>query len=330
MQLAQTKWPARRYVLAIVLGLAAAASKALIDSISFGINFKAYYFDSRVFVLAIFIATSSVSFTLIAEKEYWLRSIAFSLALGLLTVVIAHNTIHNDANAWSLGLAFYASLFAVFTSALVLNAANQTFSFKPRPTTIFYNASSAVLCCCLALLFVGGCFFVAWFILMLLYLTGFWGVIDAIDHDWLFWMFAGLCFGWMFGTLKERPHFIQACLKSMISLLVAITPLLLLGLSLFTLSLLFNGLQLLWDITYLPTPTLLCLIAVALTLVTIIANQNVHDLSNYKFLYLCTTGLSVCSLVLSIAAFCSIQPRLQQYGLTQERIWVCIGIFISI
>ncbi len=135
---------------------------------------------------------------------------------------------------------------------------------------------------------------------------------------------AGGAFGAAAGVLRDRERILvtlQTVVRTVLSLLA---PVLGVALLTFLVITLFSGLSTLWETTKATTPILLGVIGVALVLANAVIGDSAEDDSKAKILRWAAMALGGSILPLAIIAAVSTGVRVDQYGLSPDRLWAIV------
>ncbi len=151
---------------------------------------------------------------------------------------------------------------------------------------------------------------------------------DLLEDAWLIYPLAFASLGIAIGMLRERGRTLRA-LHSMTTLVLAVlTPIIGLGFVVFLASLPFTGLAALWE-TKAATPTLLTCILSAIVLVSAVIGGEPNE-SRSSLLRYGALALVAALPPLTILAAISTGLRVEQYGLTPNRLWAVVSVIFAL
>lgn len=180
-----------------------------------------------------------------------------------------------------------------------------------------------------ALAFTG----VSWALLLILnqlfQLVGIHLIDHLIDEGWFGWMYSGAAFGAGLGTLRNQLR-ILGTLQSVVMLVLSILAVpLAVALLVFLVALIVTGGQALWNATDSATPVLLACAIGAFGLGNAILRDADEDMSGSRVLRYAALVLCLAILPLTVFAAISMGARINQHGLSPERLWGLIAVAIA-
>lgn len=272
---------------------------------------------------AAFIAGAGLSFAFTLERRRWLWSLLFGLGCGL---VMAGVTYWNgDAESWRvpsllLAVAIAAPLFQVVRDEGRWNLAQ-------RP--IHAHAWTNVVLWFAVWLFVLIVVLLTWLVAALFSLIGIDFLRELVGKGWFIWMLIGASLGAAVGLLRDRDQVLGVLQRVVTLVLSMLTPFLAIGLGLFILSLPVTGLEPLWQETSATTPILLGCAIVAILFTNATIGNSLDEEAQNPILRYGALVLAIVVLPLAIVAAVSTGLRIDQYGLTPDRLWAATFILVA-
>ena len=321
-----SEWPARPWLMAIFLSLAALAFHLAIDDLN-----ATDPNDRLRLALAAFICVSALSLAFTLERLRWHWSATFSVAAGLIMAGIAYWNApgggpYRFEPSWSL----WSGLIAVMIAAPMFQNVRDEGRFNLVYEKLHNYSWTDVVIFFTSLFFVGITFMLMHLLASLLDLIGLGFLRDLLNEEWFGWMLAGVAFGAALGILRESDRLLIILQKLVLNILSVLAPILATGLALFLISLPFTGLEPLWESTRNTTPILLSCAIGALILSNAIIRNHASEITNSKILKISAMFLAITVLPLTLLAVYSMWLRLDQYGLTPDRIWGFIVVWVGV
>lgn len=177
--------------------------------------------------------------------------------------------------------------------------------------------------------FTGVTFLLALLLSALFELIGVNLLRDLLRDEWFGWMLGGTAFGAAIGLLRELDRIVALLQRVVVSVLAVLAPVLGAGLILFLVSLIFTGLEPLWEATKSTTPILLACVIGALILANAVIGNSDAEESRFAPLRYGAMALGVAMLPFAAIAAVSTGLRIQQYGLTPERLWALVFVIVA-
>lgn len=149
---------------------------------------------------------------------------------------------------------------------------------------------------------------------------------DVLNKSWSNALIIGAAFGGALALLRDRDRVVRLLQRVVTSVLGVLAPVLGVALILFIMSLPFTGLNNLWEATKSTTPILLACVIGALILANAVIGHGSDDEAKNPVLRWSALALGVAILPLAMIAALAMGLRLDQYGLTPDRLWglVCV------
>ncbi len=254
----------------------------------------------------------------------------FAVIAGLVMGGLAYNTVAMDDALAGEEFAFAAGVFAtVITLPLFQADFHRTRLATDYKLTHFHVWTDAVSAAG-AFAFLG----LSWLMLFLLDalfdLVGINFIEMLIDEAWFGWAWSGGAFGAALGVLRNNLKVIGALQKLVLIVLSMLAIPLAAALVVFLVALLASGGQALWDATEAATPILLACALGSFVLSNAVFRDDDEARSANKVMQVAALVLAAGILPLAIFAAISMGIRIDQYGLTPERIWGLVAIAVAV
>jgi len=180
-----------------------------------------------------------------------------------------------------------------------------------------------------ALAFTG----VSWLVLVILNalfrLVGIELIDNVMDESWFAWMFSGAAFGAALGTLRNQLK-ILGTLQSVVMLVLSLLAVpLALALLVFLVALIVTGGQALWNATDSATPILLACAIGAFGLGNATLRDSDGEMTGNRVLRIAALVLCLSILPLTVFAAISMGARINQHGLSPERLWGLVAVAVA-
>ena len=321
-------WPARSWLLFLLGGAAGLLVHWLGDT-------AGAQADSLRLAMATFIGVAATVFGFTLERREEVSTIIFALVAGIVVAsVIYWNGGPDDwdaANGWRLlcaaiAVAIAAPLFQVWRERPA-GAPGWRAAF-PYPA-VHDRAWTNIVLWCLAWAFAGVVMLLALLLSELFQLIGIGLLKDALREDWFIAGLLGASLGAGVGLLRDRDPMLALLQRVAMTVLSVLAPILGAALLLFVLALPFTGLAPLWDATRSTTPILLSTIVAAILLINAVIGDSAGDEAKLPALRWGAMALSATLLPLAVIAAVSTGLRIDQYGLTPDRLWAVVFTAIA-
>lgn len=282
--------------------------------------------------LAALLAVAGIAFGFVVERTRLHWSAAFAAVAG---VVIAASVYWNGGwgypDNWRLVCAVLtvvvaAPLFQAWRDARGAGAGRFTLAYPAVHDHAWTNALLLVA----TLLFVGIVWLLMFLLSALFNLIGIDAVEKLLRNDRFSAALVGAAFGGAAGLLRDRAAVLGTLQRVVMTILSVLAPVLAAGLLLFLLALPFTGLAPLWQATKSTTPILLSCIIGALLLINAVIGDRPEDVSRLTLLRWAAGALALAMLPLAVIAAVSTGLRINQYGLTPERLWALVFIGFAV
>ena len=336
----ETDWPLRAWVFVLLGACIALAIQQLMD-----LPDQGWEWGQRLVAAAIlFLGVSGIAFDLAWERGRLLAAVIIALLCGLIASgSFIWNGVPNDSfgpDGWHLlcGVLASAFLLTLFQAAQDRGAGwPERWSLAGlrawRREAIHYPDVHGHLWTNSLLLGLSGLFML--FALGIAHLLAemFWLVkLDflrvALRRDWFAALLLGAAFGAGLGLLRDRGAIISVLQRVAMLVLRVLAPVVAAAILVFLAALPFTGLAPLWS-TGGTTPIMLAGALLALFLANAVVGDDARDESRSTILGISAAALGLLLLpMMGIAAFSS-ALRIQQYGLSPDRLWALTFIAVA-
>lgn len=285
--------------------------------------------------LASFIGTGAAVIGFTLERGRWRSTLIFALVMGfIVSSVIYWNGGPDDwdaANGWRLlcaaiTVAIAAPLFQAWRDG-------QEGPLQWRPAfpyaEVHDRAWTNVVLWFLAWAFAGIVLLLAFLLSELFQLIGIDLLREAMREEWFMMILVGASLGGGVGLLRDRERILATLQRVGMVVLSVLAPILGAGLLLFVLALPFTGLTPLWDATRATTPILISTVVAAILLINAVIGDSPEDEAKLPVLQWGAIALGVTILPLAVIAAVSTGLRIDQYGLTPDRLWAVVFTAIA-
>ncbi|AKH42465.1 hypothetical protein FHS61_000235 [Altererythrobacter atlanticus] len=313
-------WPLRPWLLAGILGLAG----LLIHLFTQGHEDTPW----RVAVAAfLFFAALSTAFTL--EPVKWRGAAIFSVIIGLVMAGLAWRAVNYGE---SLPDEHYGFAAGVLASLLALPLFQAGFARKRLSTPysdIHYHVWTDAISGAGALAFTGLAWIVFAVLSELFHLLKIDLLRDLMGEGWFGWSFSGVACGAAFGVLRNQTRVLGTLMSVVLLVLSLLAVPVAAGLVLFLLATALSGPDVLWEATRSATPVLLACAAGAYVLTNAILRDDAGSMSASRIMRIAALVLAAVILPLAVFAAFSMGLRLDQHGLSPERLWGLVAIMVA-
>lgn len=329
-------WPLRSWGLALLGGLVGLAIYWITrpDGGSDGGNRDLDHMQARM-ALATFLGVGALVFAFLVERTRIRWSIA-AAAVG--AVVVALTIYWNGPFGGRLGeepWRIVCAVLALVIAAPLFQAWRDERYRSPRSRfAVPYpdahgHAWTNVVLWCSAWVFVGVTWAMALLLGQLFRLIGIEVLSKALEKEWMILLLTGAALGAGIGLLRDRDGILRLLQRVVTTILAVLAPVLALGLVIFLAAIPFTGLAPLWDATRSTSPILLGCVIGALSL----ANAVIGDVASHEarnpVLRASVAALCLAMLPLGVIAAISTGMRIQQHGLTPDRLWAVVFTAIA-
>jgi hypothetical protein len=312
-------WPERAWGLALLGGLVGLASHFILRVVpEFGNP------DPALLALANFLGLAALSFAYIVERSQPQRAAAFAIIAGGIVASVVHHggTAGFDSIAvWrlvsaGLAIAIAVPLFQAWSSA----PAGGLRTLPPYPAAHDRAWTNLVLWCA-SLAFVGIVWMLVGLLAALFDLIGIDALRQLIARRWFVLALSGGALGGGIGLLRDRDPILLTLRRVVTTVLGVLAPVLAAGLVVFLLALPWTGLAPLWSATRSTTPIMLSCVIAGLILMNAVIGDSDADESCAPVLRWSARALAATLLPLGVIAAVSVAARIDQHGLSPDRLW---------
>ena len=274
---------------------------------------------------ATFVVVAAIIFGFVLERRRAGWAALFALVSGLVVASVAwwngRPDQWSDVGPWRL---VSAGLAIAIAAPLFQVARDQGRWLLPYPE-VHRHAWTNVVIWCAGWLFVGITWLLVFLLAALFELIGIDLLKDMIDESWFAHLLTGAAFGSAIGLLRERERIVGALRRVATAILSVLAPVLGAGLIIFLGALPFTGLEPLWEATKSTTPILLSCVIGGLILANAVIGESAQDEADEPSpLRYGAMALAASLLPLGVIAAISTGLRIDQYGLTPERLWAVV------
>jgi len=318
-------WPARAGILAALGALLGLLFDTLVDKNGFGAAWNPLRMAA-----ASFVAVGGIAFAFTLERLRWLWSALFAIACGAVVGLVFFW--NGSPQGWSAGDGWrlFSSLLAVAIAAPLFQSARDAGRWSPVYRHVHAHAWTNIVLWGAAWLFVAIAWLLAHLLAELFNLIGIDLLREALEKSWFALALAGAALGGAIGLLRDRDVVLGHLQRVVTTVLSVLAPVLALGLVLFVLALPFTGLEPLWSKTRATTPILLFAIFGAFLLANGVIGNAPEEEAKSKPLRLSAMALAAAIAPLALVAAMSTWLRIDQYGLTPERLWASVFVLIAL
>jgi hypothetical protein len=320
----QGGWPLRPVLLGVLGALACLAIQQIGDAAPLGAAQRA---------LMAALATGALAFGFTVERARLAWAVVFAVVVLAVTGLVSWWNGAPDGGVWWAGGWSDASLFAAIAIAAPLfqtarDAGRARFPYDQVHAHVWTN----IVLWCASWAFVGISLLLAWLLAALFALIGIDLPTRLLGKEWVEALLIGAAFGAALGLFREREALVRTLRHVVTAVLSVLAPVLGVGLALFLLALPFTGLGALWQATKATTPILLtCAFGAWALANTVIGDGDEHE-ATHPALRWGAAALAVVVLPLGVIAAIATGLRIEQYGLTPERLWAAVfdGVAIAV
>ncbi len=279
--------------------------------------------------LAGFFFFSFVAATFVLRPTRLAESAIFALGLGVVMGAIAWLAYNGSDNRAGTEFAFAAGIFFSLLAVPLFQAEFHRKRWQtPYAETHFHVWTDAVSAGG-ALAFVGLSWLVLWLLHALFTIVGIEVIEEIIQTDGFPGLFMGATFGGAMGVLRNQLG-VLGTLQRVVMLVFALLAVpFAAALLIFLVILLFSGGSALWEATDSATPVLLSCAVAAFILTNAIVRDDDEARSSNVVMKAAALVLAFCIFPLTVFAAISMGIRIDQHGLSPERIWALVAIVIA-
>lgn len=313
-------WPLRPWVLAGLGAVAGLIFHLIMESdgeSGFGAGLAAF----------VFFAFGAATFVL--RPTRLIESSIFAVGLGLLMGAIAWLAQNGSDSRAGSDFAFAAGIFFSLLAIPLFQAQFHRRRWQtPYAETHFHCWTDAVSAGG-ALAFVGLSWLVLWLLHELFSIVGIEVIEQLIETDGFAGAFAFASFGSAMGVLRNQLSVLGTLQRVVLLVFALLAVPFAAALLLFLAILLASGGNALWEATDSATPVLLSCAVAAFILCNAIVRDDDEARSANKVMQAAALMLAFCIFPLTVFAAISMGIRIDQHGLSPERIWALVAIVIA-
>lgn len=316
----ETDWPLRPWIFAALLAVAGLAIHLLTDD--------AAESGPRI-AAAAFIAFACGAFVFTAERGRLVAPAIFSALTGLVVGGLTWRAVGAGNDVADSGYALAAGVFACLLAVPLFQADFHRRFFRTDYKDIHYFVWTDAITGAGAFAFLLIAWVLLWLLASLFDLVGI-PFSELVQADWFQWVFAGLALGAGLGTLRNQLKIIGT-LQSVVLLVLSILALpLAIAIAVFLGAVAVSGPSVLWNATDSATPVLLSIAIGAYVLANAVLRDRDEDMVGGPVLKWSGYALALGILPLTVFAAISTGLRIDQHGLSPERLWALCSIIVAV
>lgn len=274
---------------------------------------------------AALIATGAIAFVFTAERLRLAWAIIFAATVGLLAgLVVWWNGGPGVESLWDWRSA--SLIVAIGIAAPLFQTARDEGAARFPYVEVHGHAWTNIMLWFLGWGFAAVVWLLAWLLGSLFELIGIKLVIRMLQEEWFAVALIGAAAGGGVGLLRERDRIVRTLQRVGTAILSVLAPVLGVGLILFLLALPFTGLSALWDATKATTPILLTCVAGAFVLANAVIGDGDDREPINPAIRWSAMALGVTMLPLAVIAAIATGLRIDQYGLSPDRLWALVFV----
>lgn len=318
-------WPLRPWIVAGVLGLCGLGVHFATDNAQFETGLGDQLRAAAA--AACFFGGLALGFSLERLRALW--AVGFAIVAALTLAGITYWVTGYSGRGFEWNWAFGAGLVALgLATPLFQTLRDEGRRALPYDRLHFHAWTDAVIGAA-GLVFLGASWLLLLLVSELFHLIGFDLIRDLIGEGWFVLTFSGASYGAALALLRENERILSTLQRVVLVVFSVMAPFLAAALSVFLLLLLFTGLDTLWDATQATTPILLLCGVGAVLLANAVIRNNDDEASGSIVLRFSALVLALTILPLTGIAAISMGLRIDQYGLSPERIWGLLVVAIG-
>jgi len=275
----------------------------------------------------LFFTFAAASFVLTPRR--WIESALFSIGLGVVMGGVAWLAIDSGDRVSGEEFGFAAG---VFFSLLAVPLFQSDFHRRrwatPYRETHFHVWTDAVTAGG-ALLFVLLSWLLLWLLHALFSLIGIEVIEDLIDADGFIGLFCGATYGAAMGVLRNQLGIIGTLQRVVMLVFSLLAVPFAFAILIFLVALLLSGGTALWEATDSATPILLACALGCFVLANAVVRDDDESRSDNVVMQAAALVLAFSIFPLTVFAAISMGIRIDQYGLSPERLWALVAIMIA-
>ena len=316
----ETDWPLRGWLFAGLFALAGLAIHLLTENAG----------DSGPrMAAAAFIAFASGAFAFTAERGRTRAPAIFSLVTGLVVGGLTWRAVGAGNDVADAGYAVAAGVFACLLAVPLFQSDFHRRWLRTDYKDIHYFVWTDAITGAGAFAFMGLAWALIWLLASLFDLVGI-PLRELVQKDWFGWTYAGLTLGAGLGTLRNQLRIIGT-LQSVVLLVLSILALpLAVAIAVFLGAVIVSGPSVLWNATDSATPVLLSIAIGAYVLINAVLRDRDSDMVGGAVLKWSGYALALGILPLTLFAAISTGVRIDQHGLSPERLWALASVGVAV
>jgi hypothetical protein len=321
-------WPLRPWVLAALLAFAGLLIHLLVNG-QFGLFSTAKPDPLRSAATAlVFFGSLSAAFSIAPGR---LRASGlFALGAGLVMAGLAWHLARVQEPYSGAPFAFFAGIFATVLALPLFQAGFHRTRLATDYKITHFHVWTDAISAGGALAFVGLSWLLLFLLDQLLGLVGIPLIEMAMEQDWFGWVWSGGAFGAALGVLRNNLKIIGSLQNVVLIVLSLLAIPLALGLVVFVVALLASGGKALWDATDAATPVLLACAVGCFIFTNSIVREDDDALSGNRVMRIAAMVLAGGILPLALFAAVSMGIRIDQHGLSPERLWALVTVIVAV
>ncbi len=325
----QAQWPQRTWALAALGALVGLAAYFLV------LHRPAHQdmpLQGWRLALAMGLVVGSISFAFVVDRARLLPALIFgAFAVLIVGSAVYANYDENHVEGWrawrivcaSMSVAVAAPLFYAWLEA---GRPRRTIRAALAYPIIHDRAWMHLIMGVASAAFAGLSVALGYLLAQLFNLIGITALQHLMGKSWFTAMLVGAAFGGTTGMLRDREAIVSMLQRVLRIILSVLAPVLGLGLAVFVAALPMTGLKPLWDATQATTPILIAVIIVSFILANAAIGDSAEDETKARLVRIGTLALGATMLPLAVIAAVSTGLRIDQHGLSPNRLWALIFV----
>ncbi len=321
-------WPLRPWVLAAMLALAGLLLHFLLFRYNVLYNSEPVTPWRAAAAALVFFGSLSAAFSM-APGQFRASGL-FALGAGLVMGGLAWHMAWMQEPYSGEPFAFAAGVFATVLALPLFQAGFHRTRFSTDYKITHFHVWTDAISAGGALAFVGLSWLMLVLINALLQLVGIELIQQAMNQEWFGWVWSSGAFGAALGVLRNNLKIIGSLQNVVLIVLSLLAIPLALGLIVFLVALLASGGQALWDATDAATPVLLACAVGCFVFTNSIVREDDEALSGNRVMRIAAMVLAAGVLPLALFAGVSMGIRINQHGLSPERLWALVTVIVAV
>jgi hypothetical protein len=277
---------------------------------------------------ALFFGALAAAFSL--DPRNWKSVAIFALGVGAVMGGITWHVLRFEEAYAGRSFAFAAGVFASVIALPLFQAGFHRTRLATDYKLTHFHVWTDAISAAGALAFTGLSWLMLFLLDQLLGLVGIDVIENLVREEWFGWMWSGAAFGTALGVLRNNLKIIGSLQNVVLIVLSLLAVPLALALVVFLVALLASGGQALWDATDAATPVLLACAIGCFVLANAIMRDDDEATSRSRILRAVAVVLAAGVLPLTLFAAVSMGIRIDQHGLSPERIWGLIAVVVAV